>query len=267
MNLKNKHILLTGASGGIGMAIAIALDKQGAVLSLVGRNADSLAALREQLSSAPHQLVVADINSAIDRLNIGEHCRDNPLDILINCAGVLELQYFASQEPASIDSIINTNLLSPMQLCRDLIPLLNIRSQAAIVNIGSIFGSIGHPGFTAYCASKFGLHGFTQALQRELAGSAIYVGYLAPRATETKLNSLAITAMNKELGNSMDDPAIVAKELLILLGKNQPQRFMGWPERIFVKINALLPNLVAKSLIQKLPLIKKAIDQQRSTNQ
>ena len=265
MNLNSKHILLTGASGGIGKAAAIALDNQGAVLSLVGRSETSLNALRQQLSAAPHQLIVADINNAEGRQSISEHCRDIPLDILINCAGVLALDHFESQDPASIDNIINTNLLSPMQLCRDLIPLLKIRKQAAIVNVGSIFGSIGHPGFSVYCASKFGLRGFTEALQRELADSCIYVGYLAPRATDTNLNSAVIGAMNKQLGNSMDDPISVAKALLRQLNKHQPQRFMGWPERLFVKINGLLPNVVAKALIKNLPAIKNAIDQQHNS--
>lgn len=265
MNLKNKRVLLTGASGGIGAAIAALLDQQGAILSLVGRQSDSLNLILESLSPTAHQILVADINSVADREMLTVHCNKNDIDMLINCAGVLELQYFDQQDPQTIDNIINTNLLSPMQLCRQLIPALKAREHAVIVNIGSIFGSIGHPGFTTYCASKFGLRGFTEALQRELAGSSIQVSYLAPRATSTALNSATITAMNGALGNTMDDPELVAQALLILLRKNQRQRYMGWPERLFVKVNALLPDVVAKALIKNLPTINQSINQQNKS--
>ena len=71
--------------------------------------------------------------------------------------------------------------------------------------------------------------------------------------------------MNRALGNTMDDPALVAQTLLMLLRKNQRQRYMGWPERLFVKVNALLPNVVAKALIKNLPTINQSINQQNKS--
>lgn len=261
MNLKNSTIVLTGASGGIGAAVANVLAQQGSNLLLVGRHADSLHALAAQLPGK-HQLVVADIASDSGRQVIEHQCTQaGGIDLLVNLAGTLDFRLFEQQSETVIEQIITTNLLSPLLLTRRLIPLLKTRPEAAIVNVGSTFGSIGHPGFTSYCASKFGLRGFTEALRRELADTPIKVFYLAPRATATNLNSDAVTALNKALGNKTDSPRQVADALLQLVSSNRHQHFMGWPEKLFVSINALFPGIVHSALVKKIPLIKKYAEQ------
>ena len=262
MNLKNSTILLTGASGGIGAAVASVLAQQGARLLLVGRHTESLQALASQLPGE-HQLVVADIASDSGRQAIEHQCAETGgIDLLVNLAGTLDFRLFEQQPETVIEQTITTNLLSPMLLTRRLIPLLKTRPEAAIVNVGSTFGSIGHPGFTSYCASKFGLRGFTEALRRELADTSIRVFYLAPRATATNLNSDSVTALNKALGNKTDSPQQVAAALVQLVGSNRHQYFMGWPEKLFVRINALFPGIVHNALVKKIPLIKKYAEHQ-----
>lgn len=261
MNLNNSTIVLTGASGGIGAAVANVLAQQGAKLLLVGRHADSLHALAAQLPGE-HLPVVADIASDSGRQVIVHQCTQaGGIDLLVNLAGTLDFRLFEQQPETVIEQIITTNLLSPMLLTRRLIPLLKTRPEAAIVNVGSTFGSIGHPGFTSYCASKFGLRGFTEALRRELADTSIKVFYLAPRATATNLNSDAVTALNKALGNKTDSPQQVAAALLQLVSSNRHQHFMGWPEKLFVRINALFPGVVHSALVKKIPLIRKYAEQ------
>ena len=255
MQLNNKNILLTGATGGIGKAIATRFSDAGASLSLVGRNRAKLTPLLDSIGTQ-HHLLVADINSDKGRSLIAHHCAASAIDIVVNCAGVLEFGLYEDQPQSSIEAMVTTNMLSPMLLCQQLIPALKLRPEAAIINIGSIFGSIGHPGFAAYCASQHGLRGFTEALQRELADTEVKVGYLAPRATDTEFNSLQVVALNKALGNSMDSPELVAAELIDMLESNQARRFMGWPEKLFVKINGLLPNIVGNALLKNLALIK-----------
>jgi len=255
MQLNNKNILLTGATGGIGKAIATRLNDAGATVSLVGRKRATLTPLLDSIGPQ-HHLLIADINSAEGRSSIAEYCAEKVMDIVINCAGVLDFGLYEEQTQSTIETMMTTNLLSPMLLCQQLIAPLKLRSESAIINIGSIFGSIGHPGFTTYCASKHGLRGFTEALERELADTNIKVGYLAPRATDTEFNSAAVVALNRALSNSMDSPDLVAAELVWLLERNQPRRFMGWPEKLFVKINGLFPNIVSSALIKNLPLIK-----------
>jgi short-subunit dehydrogenase len=255
MQLQGKQVLLTGATGGIGWAIAEKLAEAGARLWLVGRNEDKLRQLQLALPGEHHSLP-ADLNHPEGRAAVVQACRESGLDVWVNAAGVLDFQLFDGQDNEQVERMLTTNLVSPMLLAHGLLPLLQQRQDAVLVNIGSIFGSIGHPGFAAYCASKFGLRGFTEALQRELAGSNVRVLYLAPRATHTDLNSMAVTALNEALGNSVDSPHQVAKELMKLLSGSRKHRYMGWQERLFVRINSLFPGVMHSALVRKLPIIR-----------
>lgn len=265
MNLQNRTIVLTGASGGIGRAVAKALAQQGAKLILVGRHADSLQALAGQLPGQ-HRIAVADVASDSGRQLVEHQCREvGGIDLLVNLAGTLDFRLFENQPEQVIEQIIITNLLSPVLLTRRLLPLLKARPEAAVVNVGSTFGSIGHPGFTTYCSSKFGLRGFSEALRRELADTSVKVFYLAPRATATSLNSDAVNALNEALGNKTDSPQQVAEALLQLVTSDRHQHFMGWPEKLFVRINALFPGVVHSALVKKIPIIKKFAEHQLDT--
>jgi len=256
MQCADKHVLLAGATGGIGRAIAKEFDRAGAHLLLLGRNRERLTALQQSLPGK-HHVIAADINDAGQRASVVERCGQQGLDIFINAIGVMDFGLFDKQDSAAIEAMVSTNLLAPMLLCRQLLPLLKQREEAAIVNIGSIFGSIGHPGFTAYCATKFGLRGFTEALQRELHDSPVRVSYLAPRATQTDLNSAAVTALNQALGNATDAPERVASELMKVLGEKRRQSYMGWPESLFVRVNSLFPGIVHSALARKLHIIRR----------
>lgn len=265
MRLNDKSLLLTGASGGIGQAIARKLDKTGVHVLLAGRNKSKLETLRNSLGGE-HQIIVADTNTAEGRNTIADACEKANLKLFVNASGVMDFHLYEYQDSQCIEDMLTTNLLSPMLLCQSLIPTLKTHQDAAIINIGSIFGSIGHPGFTAYCASKFGLRGFTEALQRELADTGIKVCYLAPRATRTNLNSSAVTALNEALGNSSDTPEKVALEVMSILTHNKKQHFMGWPEKLFVRLNSLFPGIVHNALVKKLSVIQKFAQQQKASS-
>ena len=142
MQLKNKQALLLGASGGIGQAIAAELDKQSTRLLLVGRNEIKLQQLQQSLNG-DHQLIIADINTTEGRTAVVEACQKAGLDLYISAVGVLDFSLYENQDSDRIEQMMATNLVSPMLLCQQLIPLLLNTPQAAIINIGSIFGSIG----------------------------------------------------------------------------------------------------------------------------
>ena len=170
------------------------------------------------------------------------------VDILINNAGVSDFGLLEDAEPEAIERAIATNLTAPVDLCRRLLPHLRAREQAQIVNIGSVFGNIGFAGNSVYCATKFGLRGFSEALRRELAGTNVQVRYYAPRATRTSINSSAANAVNDELRIAVDDPQDVAEQVMQLMQSGRCEAVLGWPERLFARINALVPRIVDRAL-------------------
>ena len=257
MELYGKRVVITGASGGIGSAIAGILDQHGCQLLLVGRDSQRLESLMRSLSGFGHANLKADLVSREGVEKLQTMAESFQADILINALGVNELVLFEDMDAADIEIQLATNLQAPMEVCQALLPQLR-RSRGTIVNIGSILGSIGYPGSVLYCATKFGLRGFSEALRRELADTGITVIYFAPRATATELNSASADAMNRELGNAVDSPEWVAEQLLISLqGGKSTNHYLGWPETLFVRINALLPSLVDKAIGKQLAVIKK----------
>jgi len=157
----------------------------------------------------------------------------------------------------AIAELIGLNVTATLQLTHRLLPMLRRRERAVVLNLGSTFGSIGYPGFSAYCASKFALRGFSEALRRELADTHVRVLYVAPRATRTTMNGDAIIAMNADLGVTMDDPSVVASAVVKALRHEREEVYLGWPERLFVRLNQLLPRRVDQALRKQLPVIKR----------
>jgi short-subunit dehydrogenase len=174
MKIEGKKIALTGATGGIGRAIAKALAEEGAILLLSGRNKDKLSSLKSELAGNGHIIVVANLESPSDREKFISVARENRVDILINNAGVNDLAFLPRISEKDLKKMIDINLTIPLLLCKQFLPLLQHQTEGVIINIGSILGSIGYPGSTVYCASKFGLRGFTESLRRELAGTNIF---------------------------------------------------------------------------------------------
>jgi short-subunit dehydrogenase len=258
MKMNERSILLTGATGGIGRAVAKRLNAAGARLVLVARDGERLQRLGAELAGDKVTMVPTDLTTAEGRGRVIGASQAARVDVLVNCAGVNEFELLESQSDDAIRRLLDINLLSPMLLCRDLLPVLDDHENAQIVNIGSTFGNIGYPGFGAYCASKFGLRGFTEALRRELDGTGISVACVAPRATRTDLNSDAVIEMNNALGTAMDDPALVAEAVFTAIQKSASKDiYLGWPEKLFVRVNALFPRLVDSSLRKQLPVIRR----------
>lgn len=258
-DLTNKLIVLTGAGGGLGSAIAAELSSHGATLIMVDRNLARLETLNQQLGGRHHS-VTTDLTSEQERKQLVAFCNQYPkgIDMLINNAGISDFSLLQNLGQSRIADIVNINLISPMQLSQALLPLLSKKSAATIVNIGSTFGSIGYPGFSVYSATKFGMRGFTESLRRELADSSISVKYFAPRAAKTTINNDKVVAMNNELGTHMDTPDDVAAQFIKFISSSKKNSFyVGWPEKLFIKINSVLPNIVDKSIIKQLPIIKR----------
>jgi short-subunit dehydrogenase len=259
MKAEDMRVLLTGASGGIGRALAAELHGCGATVMLVGRDGRTLAELLAQLGGASHRLqaCVGDLATESGRHEIAARAAASNCNVLVNNAGLGEFRFIDEQTDTDLERLFAVNVLAPMQLTRALLPCLCGQPRASILNIGSVFGSLGYPGFAAYSASKFALRGFTEALRRELADTNVTVQYLAPRATRTGMNASAVELMNAELGVAMDAPELVARAARAMLVDGRREAVLGWPERLFVRINSLLPRVVDGSLRKQLPIIRR----------
>lgn len=260
MRVEGRTVLLTGATGGIGRALALVLARAGARLVLVARDAAALEQLARALPAQglPHLWLAADLVEEKDRLRLRELCDDSQVSLLVNNAGTSGLSFLEDSTFESIERQLTLNLAVPVLLTRLLLPQLLGQKEAAVVNIGSAFGSIGYPGFSVYCASKFGLRGFSEALRRELADTGVRVLHVAPRATRTALNSEQVVAMNHALGNAMDDPFDVARQVLLRIEQARwGSVVLGWPERLYAFINALWPAMTDNTLRKQLPVIRR----------
>lgn len=257
INWTQQTVVLTGAYGGLGKALSQALLKRGANLILMGRDASKLKALKATLNQSVHILVgdVCDMNSVEKLKALLQDCQSQQ-HMLINNAAISQAGFLQHQTAEDVRQMIDINLAAPILLVQQLLPWLKQAEQAQIINIGSSFGGIGYAGFSTYCASKFGLRGFSQALNRELSDTQVTAHYLAPRAMATEINSSAVDALNAKLGNKVDQPEQIAQQLIKAIEQKQTERFFGWPEKLFVKINGLLPNLVSKAVKKDQPIIQ-----------
>jgi short-subunit dehydrogenase len=252
MKLTGKKVLLTGATGGIGRHIAIQLAARGATVALVCHDAARLNKLVDEITQQGGKAltIVADFSHAHAVQGVVESARHQMkgMDILINNAGVLDFIVFEQQDIERIAQMVQINLTVPMQLTRALLPDFIARNSGQIVNIGSIFGSIGFPYYASYSATKFGLRGFSQALRRELQDRGILVTYVAPRAVQTSLNDTQAMAMLKATKTRLDDPAEVASRIVRAIECGQQELYIGQPESFFAWLNGLLPRLVSQGL-------------------
>ena len=250
MSLKGKNIIVTGGAGGIGVPLCKKLLADGANVTVIARS-DSL----------PFEatLLQGDLSSLEGIEKISEQLKSIQVDILINLAGVLYFGLCEEQSAQDTTTQYMVNLIAPAILTQAVLPQMKNRGDGHIVNIGSTFGTIGFPGYVAYCAAKHAIRGFSEALGRELGDTNIAVIHVSPRATSTDMNSATIEKLNSELGVTMDSPTLVAKSIVSALKHKKKRSQLGWVETFQSRINSLIPGIVDSALARQLPTIKKYI--------
>lgn len=261
------YTVLIGATGGIGKEIAKQLCLNNNPVILVGRNTQILAELQHKLSQDYPKLAiesyVCDLSlpaSQDDLVNTLTQFTSSPntIDTVILNAGINDFALLTDQSDQLLEQMMLVNVSYPLQLIKRLLPVLITQGQPSqIITIGSTFGSIGYPGYSAYSASKFALRGATEALSREYADTNVRFRYFAPRATKTTMNSNAVMSMNQELKVGMDSPDIVAAALVKFIKGQQASQHIGFPERFFAWLNRVFPSLVGSAIVKDLPTIKR----------
>jgi len=219
--LEGKSILITGASRGIGLAIARTLDSEGAKLILVARNRGPLARAAAQIPGTVMSMPV-DVTKPGDvrRLIAAVQKQVHRLDVLINNAGVFTYKPFAKTTLEDWKSNLETNLTSIFLITQAALPLLK-RSQGDVLNILSISSRVAFANCSAYTAAKFGALGLTGVLRRELRAEGIRVTAVLPGMTETRMkNEFDFPVPGENLLQPEDVAAAVLSALV------QPRRAM-----------------------------------------
>lgn len=249
MKAADARVLLTGASGGIGQATAAALVAAGASVMLVGRSSARLSAQAQTLrlentlaDGAQVEWCTADFEHEASIAGLTEVASGWGCNVLIQGAGVPGFGRLEALDAAAMSQVLHLNLFVPMLLTQALLPHFRSLPASRILFIGSVLGRLGLPGYSVYCASKFGLHGFAESLRRELGDTPIGVQYLGPRSTSTGFNSESANRYNHATGTAMDDPQVVGRAVLELMQSNAAERFLGFPEKLIVRINGLVPS-------------------------
>jgi short-subunit dehydrogenase len=255
MQLENARILLTGACGGLGRELARQLSASGAALLLAGRDAASLNEVRAGLGSNT-ATICADLTRGEGVALTARAAREFSVNVLINNAGASAFGMLDDQQWATLKDVLASTLEAPMHLTHALLPWLKAQPQAAIVNVGSTFGSLPFPGFVAYSAAKAGLRGFSQGLRRELADTLVSVVHISPRSIDTAMNTPAVNKLNRALNNRSDSAEFVARRIISALSTNAVEFHIGFPERLFAWLNGLAPGLIDRALAGKLATIK-----------
>ncbi|MFB7816249.1 3-ketoacyl-ACP reductase [Paenibacillus chitinolyticus] len=229
MDLKNKTAIITGAGKGIGKAAAATLAKEGVNLGLLARSTADLEALQKELSGTYGVNVFyasadiskqSEVQQAISSLT-GEL---GHVDILINNAGIAQFGTVADMDPEQWERIIQVNLMGTYYVTRAVLPGMIQQNSGNIINVASTAGERGFATGSAYCASKFGVLGLTEALMQEVRKSNIRVTALTPSTVNTDLASNAGLKIGDE--DRMMQPEDVAELITTTL---------KLPPRVFIK--------------------------------
>jgi len=221
-DLTGKSALVTGASGGIGAAIAHALHDAGAVVGLSGTRVEPLEALAAELGARAHVLP-CDLGDkdAVEALPKAAQAAMGGLDILVNNAGITRDQLFMRMSDDDWSQVLDVNLTSVMRLCRGVVrPMMKAR-WGRIVNIGSIVGTTGNPGQVNYAAAKAGLSGMTKSIAQEVATRGITVNMVSPGFIATPMTDKLTEDQKADLAARipvarMGTPAEIAAAVLYL---------------------------------------------------
>ena len=257
MQIHDCVAVLTGAGSGIGRALALALAEQGCHLALVDINPDSLKETADQaracgvrVSEHPMDVSRREAIAALPDAVMAEHSR---VDLLINNAGVALGGHFDQVTMDNFDWLMAINFDAVVCMTRAFLPLLRQREVARIVNVSSLFGLITPAGQTAYCASKFAVRGFSNALRLELQGTPVGVTVVHPGGIATDIATSArspegVTEAEKEkqLARARKmlrmPPARAAEIILEGIRRDRARVLVGNDARILSWLERLMPD-------------------------
>lgn len=246
-SINGSRILITGASQGIGKALAEAAAARGAKVLVCARKAELLNEVAEQIRAKGGviEVVQADITNPEDRRRLVDAAEKafGGLDILVNNAGIGATGHFADCSPERLREIMEVNFFGLTETTRAFLPMLKKGSKPAIVNISSIAGKRGIPARSEYSASKFAVQGFSEALRAELAKDGVDVIVVCPGLTQTNFSAnmieqKALVQLDHMRGMSAED---VAWHTLRAIEKGYNETCLSLKGKLMVLVSRFLP--------------------------
>jgi short-subunit dehydrogenase len=253
-DLRDSRIVLTGASSGIGRALALALARNGASLVLLARREDRLKTLAEAIRGVGGRVetVVGDVTEPAVRQQAldASLASFGGLDVLVNNAGVGAMGPFDAAEPQRLRRVMEVNFFALAEMTRLALPHLKHGKQPMVVNVSSILGHRGVPYSTEYCASKFAVQGFSEALRAEVAQFGIDVLVVSPGTTKTEFfdSVLEKTAEPRWPSHGSVSPEYVAERIVRAMQRGQHEIIPFTWGKVMCLLNRLAPGLMDRAM-------------------
>ena len=255
-NLKDKRVIITGASSGIGRELAKQLADEGCRIVINARRKERLVDLEREISAtgAQCEVVQGDVSCPVVRRRVLGACEDRfgGLDILINNAGIGAMGRFDEASSERLREIFEINFFAVTELIRESLPLLKAGNEPVIVNLSSVLGHRAVPLKNEYCASKFAIHGLSDALRAELVKDGVDVLLVSPSTTDSEFFDAAIddsTGRNWKKGSAMP-PEKVAAKTIRAIRKRRHEIILTFGGRILVWLDRMIPG-IANRIIAK----------------
>ena len=250
--------IVTGASSGIGREIAKQLYVAGAELVLTARRAERLESLKHEIAVDERKVVcvAGDVTDADLRGSL-VHAAANELgglDLLVNNAGIGAIGPFAEADEGRLRQIMEVNFFAPLELIRLSLPYLKAGKAPLICNVGSVLGHCAVPMKSEYCASKFALHGFTDALRNELRDNGIDVLLVSPSTTDSEFFHHVINRPDSgkvQVSPLKMTPEAVARRTLSAIVRGRREIILSTSGKLLVWADRLAPGVVSWFLAKR----------------
>jgi len=239
--------LVTGASSGIGRALAERLARSGVALVLVARRRDVLDELATELtarSAGPVEVLAADLAEPSGRAAVAERLRsqENPIELLVNNAGLGAAGPFVEGDLDRYRQIEAVNIEAVVELSYAVLGVMRARRRGWVLNVSSLGGHAPGPRFAVYSASKAFVTSFSESLHEELRPDGVVVTVVCPGATHTDFGSVSGATDGDLPGWLWQEPAEVADEALAAVASGRAVRVTGLPNRITGALSTVLPR-------------------------
>ncbi|MFM7539747.1 MAG: SDR family NAD(P)-dependent oxidoreductase [Planctomycetota bacterium] len=255
--LKGLRAVVTGASQGIGRALALEGARRGMVIIAQARSRNLLDTLAGESEGLPGKVIteVGDVTCAADRERLVRRCQNEVggLDILVNNAGIGATGHFADSGPERLRQIFEVNVFGLVETTRALLPLIVKGTTPMVVNVGSIVGERGFPARSEYSSSKFAVHAFSDGLRAELSKDGVDVLMIAPGLTQTNFSQNMIeqsakVQLDHMRGMTSEDVALATWNSA---AKGRDEVFLTRQGRLLLLVNRFLPWLVDRIMRRK----------------